>query len=472
MSAQIQVRLRGAIRAGALRSGVKLPSTRSLAGQLGVSRPLVVEAYAQLAAEGYLELRRGACPVVAGFAAPPRQASRAPAEEETPIRFDLRPAIPDLGMFPRQAWLRAVRAALNGMTAEELGYGDRHGAVRLRNVIADYLGRTRGVLADPDLVVVTGGFAEGRALFCHALRARGIERLGVEDPSYSDWEGVDMAGLHRIPIAVDSAGIDIAAAETSAAQALFVTPAHQFPIGAVLGAERRSRLVSWLRDRDGFALEDDYDAEFRYDQSPVGALQGLAPDRIVYAGTVSKTLAPGLRLGWLVVPPDLADPVRAIQRRWNAGPPRIDQAALAAFMESGAYDRHLRRMRRVYRRRRDTLMALLADKLPEARFEGVAAGLHITLRLPDGADELGICTELRRRGVAVEGLSRYSIRPYGSAALLLGYGRASESGLRASVQALAEVVSSQGEQDRGTARTAPARRRAPPDQGRAPHADE
>lgn len=440
---QLRRSLLALIRSGALRQGVRLPSTRALAEQLGVSRPIVIDAYAQLTAEGYLVSRRGARPVVIvdPRGTPEHEGPDQPVTD--PIRLDHRPAIPDLGMFPRSGWMRAVRTVLNRLPASDLGYGDPRGSPVLRRALADYLGRVRGVVADPCCIFVTSGFAEGRALTCALFRTRGAQALAVEDPSYSDWTAVDRAGLRRLSIPVDRDGMQVDCLEASGADAVLVTPAHQFPIGGVLSAKRRQYLVRWLRDGDRLALEDDYDAEFRYDQAPVGALQGLAPDRIIYAGTVSKTLAPALRLGWLVVPPSLVEPMKAEMRRWSEGRPRIDQDALAEMMVSGTYDRHLRKMRRLYRDRRNHLLTSLRLAMPELEVEGAAAGLHLTLRLPDAVDSEGetwILAALRRRGLATEGLGRYSATALGPRRLFLGYGRISESGINLSVKVLSDVL--------------------------------
>jgi GntR family transcriptional regulator/MocR family aminotransferase len=440
LGSQLQGQLRHAIRSGSLRAGTRLPSTRAFAQGLGISRPIVVDAYEQLAAEGYLQTRRGARPTVCALAPSTHQVERTPTAPEAWIRFDLRPAMPDLSMFPRKSWLKSIRLALARMPHDALGYDGRHGTEQLCRVLSDYLGRVRGVIADPEQIIVTSGFAEARALACAALRATGLTRLAVEDPSYRAWQSVDQAGLVRVPVPVDAGGIDVDLLAASKAQAVFVTPAHQFPTGVVLAKERRRRLIGWLQRSRGFAFEDDYDAEFRYDQAPLGALQGLAPDRVMYAGTVSKTLAPALRLGWLVVPRDLIDLVRSEQLRWSEGSPRIDQNALALFIETGGYDHHLRRMRRLYRRRRDVLIGALAKHLPDARVGGIAAGLHATVRLPDGLDEQSISADLASRGIAVEVLGKYRMAAKTPPTLLLGYGRASESALRAAVKILAEAA--------------------------------
>lgn len=444
LGVQLRQRLLEAIRSGRLRTGVTLPSTRALATQLGISRPIVVDAYAQLAAEGYLSLRQGARPTVAAGTVAPRFVASEPTPSG-PILYDMRPAMPDVGMFPRKAWAAAIRKVLVRLPANELGYGDLRGSPVLRTAIADYLGRVRGVIADPSCIYITSGFAEGRALACATLHASGVRRLAVENPSYSDWIAVDKAGLSRIAIPVDDKGIDTAALAASRAQAVLLTPSHQFPIGGVLSSERRQQLVKWLAEHNAFAIEDDYDAEFRYDQAPVGALQGLAPDRVIYAGTASKALAPALRLGWLVVPPALVPRMNEELRRWSEGPPRIDQDALAELIDTGTYDRHLRKMRRLYRDRRKCVLTCLSEALPGLEIEGAAAGLHVTLQLPDDYDEAAeaeLVSSLRRRGLATEGLERYSATAMGPRRLFLGYGRITESGIAKAIAMLAEAIRS------------------------------
>ena len=327
------------------------------------------------------------------------------------------------------------------MTPEDFGYGGRHGAAVLRRALADYLGRVRGVVADPAQILVTSGFEQGRVLAYRALAATGARRIAVEEPSYTEWQPLLLAGLELVPIKVDAEGMRVEELENAGADAVLLTPAHQFPTGVVLSGERRVSLLSFLRRRDAIAIEDDYDAEYRYDRAPVGALQGLDPEHVIYAGTASKTLAPALRMGWLVVPQRLLEAVRTEQRLADYGCPRIEQHTLAAFIESGEFDRHLRRMRTLYRSRRDALVKALAVELPEAEVSGIAAGLHATVRLPGRHDEQAIRDAAARRGVALEFLSEHYVGPQdGPATLLLGYARHPESALRAGVRALAAAV--------------------------------
>ena len=442
LGAQIEDQFRRAIREGALKAGARVPSTRDLARQLGVSRRVAVDAYSQLAAEGYLELRQGARPRVSEAAA---IAGATEAEELPPVRpprFDFRPSVPDVSTFPRSAWLRSLREALATITDVDLGYGDPLGVDVLRSALADYLGRVRGVVADPARVLVTCGYWQGLGLVCRALAARGAKRIALEDPSNPEDRVIAAgAGLEPVPIGVDAEGLRVDELERAQADAVVLTPAHQHPTGVVLSGERRTDLLAWLRERDAVAIEDDYDAEYRYDRAAVGALQGLEPDRIVYAGTASKTLAPALRMGWLVVPHGLREAVGVEKVLADHGTARVEQFALADFLTRGELDRHLRRMRIRYRARRDALVEALAESLPEASVRGVAAGLHATVQLPDGHDEHAIGEEAGRRRLALATMSEYRIGDRaGPPTLILGYAQTPEPSIPAGVRELAEAV--------------------------------
>jgi GntR family transcriptional regulator / MocR family aminotransferase len=440
LATQIEDQLRRAIRTGTLRPGARLPSTRDLARQLGVSRGVVVNAYAQLGAEGYLLLRQGSHPHVSEAAALDRAESATSPPPRRP-RFDFRPGVPDLSLFPRAAWLRSLREVLGRIADAELGYGDPAGVEPLRSALADYLGRVRGVVADPAHIVVACGYAQGQGLVCRALAAAGAKRIAVEDPSHPEQRQIAArAGLELVPVGVDENGLRVDELERADVDAVVVTPAHQFPTGAVLSGARRTALLAWLRRRDAIAIEDDYDAEYRYDRAPVGALQGLEPERIVYAGSASKTLAPALRLGWLVVPSGLVDGVVREKRLADLSTAHIEQHAFAHFLASGELDRHLRRMRTRYRRRRDTLVASLAEVLPEARVQGIAAGLHAAVRLPETDDEEAILAEARRQRVTLATMASHRMRRAGPPALLLGYAQTPEPTIRAGVREVAAVV--------------------------------
>lgn len=436
LGAQLESQFRAAIRAGALKPGARIPSTRDLARQLGVSRRIAVETYAQLAAEGYLALRQGARPRVCETAAAAATSAPRPVSD-LPLRYDFRPSMPDVSAFPRAAWLRSVRKAVNTITDADLGYGDMRGVLELRTVLAEYLGRVRGVVADPSHVIVTCGYSQGLGLVARALAQRGATRIALEDPSFPEQRLiVARGGLEPVPVPVDDAGLRVDA--IGAADAVVVAPAHQHPTGVVLAPQRRTALLTWLRERDAVAVEDDYDDEYRYDRAPVGALQGLDPDRIVYAGSVSKMLAPALRLGWLVVPPALLDAVTEEKVLTDRGTARIDQLAFADFLARGELDRHLRRMRARYRARRDAFVAALADSLPEATVHGIPAGLHVTVRLPAEYDVTAIQAAAAERRIALETLTDYDVT--GPPTLMLGYARISEPAIVAGVRELAAVV--------------------------------
>ena len=442
LGAQIEDQLRRAIREGALRPDARMPSTRDLARQLGVSRRVVVDAYAQLAAEGYMSLRQGARPRVSDAAAVASEARAGVAAAAPHPRFDFRPSVPDVSTFPRAAWLRSLRSALATMTDADLRYGDPRGAGVLRHALADYLGRVRGVVADPEHIVITSGYTQGLGVVCHALAAAGAQRIALEDPSNpEDGLVAARAGLEPVLIGVDEAGTRVDELERAGADAVVLTPAHQHPTGVVLTGERRTALLAWLRASGAIAIEDDYDAEYRYDRSAVGALQGLDPDRVIYAGSASKTLAPALRIGWLVVPPSLVQAVSDEKLLADRGTAHIDQHAFADFLTRGELDRHLRRMRARYRGRRDALIDALAEALPEAAVRGVAAGLHVTVELPDGDNEQAIRDQAHDRRVEIETMSEYRPDPQDRPpALLLGYAQMPEPAIRAGVHELAEAV--------------------------------
>ena len=436
LGSQVEDQLKRAIRDGSLKPGARVPSTRDLARQLGISRRIAVEAYSQLSAEGYLSLRQGARPRVSDTAA--ASASAAPREAPAaPPRYDLRPSVPDVSAFPRAAWLRSVRKAVNTITDADLGYGDMRGVLELRTALTEYLGRVRGVVADASQVIVTCGYSQGLGIVARALAERGATRIALEDPSYPEQKLiVARGGLEHVPVPVDELGLCVGA--LPAVDAVVVAPAHQHPTGVVLAPERRTALLAWLREHEAVAIEDDYDDEYRYDRAPVGALQGLDPDRVIYAGSVSKTLAPALRLGWLVVPHSLVDAVAREKELNDRGTARIEQLAFADFLARGELDRHLRRMRAVYRSRREALISTLAEVLPEAEVLGIAAGFHVTVRLPDGHDHLAIAEEARRRRIELETLGDYM--PHGPPTLMLGYAQTPEPAIRAGIRELAAAI--------------------------------
>ncbi|MGW1889494.1 MocR-like pyridoxine biosynthesis transcription factor PdxR [Streptomyces sp. NPDC002004] len=435
--------LREAVRSGRLAPGTRLPSSRVFAVDLGIARNTVADAYADLVAEGWLTARQGSGTRVAERDIP---VPSAPApRRRTPGRpaYDLTPGTPDLASFPRADWLRAARRALTAAPNEALGYGDPRGRVELRTALAGYLARARGVRADPDRVVVCSGFTHGLMLLGAVLRERGVRDVHVESYGLDvHWELLHRSGLRTAPLAFDELGTSTRELGASPrCGAVLTTPAHQFPMGVPLRPDRRAAAVDWARRTGALILEDDYDGEFRYDRQPVGALQGLDPDRVVYLGTASKSLAPGLRLGWMVVPPALAaDVVDANAGYRSCGV--LDQLTLAEFIVSGAYDRHVRAVRLRYRRRRDQLVAALRERAPEVRARGIAAGLHAVLELPEGAED-SVVRAAAWQGLAVQGLSRF--RHPGAAtapldALVVGYGTPADHAWAGALDALCRAL--------------------------------
>jgi GntR family transcriptional regulator/MocR family aminotransferase len=401
--------LREAVRTGRLRAGTRLPSSRALAADLGVSRGLVTEAYEQLAAEGYLRSGRGAGTWVGGAARPAVRGVRDLAPRAPGVRADFVPGSPDLSLFPRAAWSAAHRGVLARLPHHALGYPDPRGLPELRGALAGLLTRRRGVVADPERLVVCSGVAQAMTLLGLALRERGHVDVGVEDPgSPEHGKLITAAGLTSVPLPLDAEGTATGPLYASGTRALITTPAHQFPSGIGYSARRRAELLSWARSVDGLIVEDDYDGDFRYDRAPVGALQGLDPERVAYTGSVSKSLSPGLRLGWLLVPESLLEPVVERKHTLDLGNPVLDQALLADFVTGGAYDRQLRRCQRAYRERRDALVSALAEHFPGSEVSGIAAGLHVIATLPERyGPQSRFLERAARAGVAVRALSSY-----------------------------------------------------------------
>jgi GntR family transcriptional regulator/MocR family aminotransferase len=369
--------------------------------------------------------------------APPSPVPSAPEH-----RIDFRYGRSDVSLFPRSAWLSSLKRVLNEAPSERLSYLDARGAPELKEALAAYLNRVRGTAAHAGHVVISTGYAQGLAIVARVLRAGGATRFAVEDPSENDARAtIREAGLDVVGIPVDDSGIRVDALERSDADAVIVTSAHQFPTGAVLPAERRAALVAWAKRSDALIVEDDYDAEFRYDRDPIGAIQGLAADRVIYAGSASKTLAPGLRLGWLLAPGRLVGPLAAAKYAADRGTPSIEQLAFADFLDRGEFDRHLRRVRPIYRARRDALLRSLERHLPELRPIGASAGLHVLAWLPSGIDERRVVDEAARRGLGVYGLRVYWMTPSDAReGLLFGYAGLSEPAIDEGVQILREAV--------------------------------
>jgi GntR family transcriptional regulator / MocR family aminotransferase len=442
--------LREAVRTGRLVSGTRLPSSRSLAADLGIARNTVADAYAELVAEGWLTAQQGSGTRVARRAEPHRATPAAPRTRPTQRRptYSMLPGSPDLAEFPRKQWLTAARRALTAAPNDALGYGDALGRPELRTVIADYLARARGVYAAPERVVICSGFHHGLMLMARALRVRRVRAVAVEAYGLDLYRDVlTSAGLRTPTLSVDERGAradDLA--RFRGVGAVLLTPAHQYPTGVALHPDRRAAAIDWARATDGLILEDDYDGEFRYDRQPVGALQGLDPERVVYFGSASKSLAPGLRLGWMVLPEELIPEIVAAKGHGDYMSSVLEQLTLAEFIASGAYERHVRAMRLRYRRRRNQLVAALAQRAPGIRVTGIAAGLQAVLELPRGT-ERAVVQAATWQGLAVSGMaeSRYAAAGSGQQlpeqdALVVNYAAPSDSAWVGALDALCRVL--------------------------------
>ncbi|WP_316525841.1 PLP-dependent aminotransferase family protein [Kitasatospora brasiliensis] len=450
-------RLREAVADGRLPAGTRLPASRVLAAELGVSRGVVTDAYRRLAEEGQVAGRgRGGTVVVAAPAVPAEPDTPRPAPalfrddpgpegfdllRATPARIDLTPGVPDLAAFPRGAWLRAERAVLDGLAASDLGYGDVRGTPALRRAVAHWLARNRGIRADPDEVLIVAGTAQALALLGRALGRTGIDEVAVEDPGSL---GARRQLAHWLcatpPVPVDAEGIRVDALRATGAPAVLLTPAHQYPTGVVLGGDRRRELLRWAGE-GGLVIEDDYDAEHRYDRPPVPALRAALPDRVCYAGSISKLLAPALRTGWLLVPARLRGAVLDAKRFADLGSPVLPQLVLARLMESGDLDRHLRLLRRRHRRRRDAMTAAIRTHLPGATVHGAAAGLHLMVTLPAelGCTDVELAAAALAEGVKAQPLSWHARLPY-PPGLVLGYAAGSVVEIEEGLAVLGRLV--------------------------------
>ncbi|SCF56578.1 PLP-dependent aminotransferase family protein [Streptomyces sp. Ncost-T10-10d] len=437
----LQSALREAVRAGRLVPGTRLPSSRALAADLRVSRGLVTEAYEQLTAEGYLRSGRGAGTWVSGAVRAATPGARDLAPRAPGARADFRPGTPDLSLFPRSAWAATYRSVLGRLPHSALGYPDPRGLPELREALAALLTRRRGVVADPERLVVCSGVAQATTLLGFVLHGRGIRTVGVEDPGSPEHAALfAAAGIATTGLPLDNEGVAAEPLVRSGVRAVMTTPAHQFPTGIVYSAARRSRLLDWARATDGLVVEDDYDGDFRYDRAPVGALQGLDPEHVAYTGSVSKSLAPGLRLGWLLAPAKMTDEIVARKRTMDLGNPAVDQAVLADFISRGGYDRQLRRCQRTYRERRDTLAAALAEHFPGTEVSGIAAGLHIIARLPERyGPEPVFMARAAAAGVALRPLGDFGGVPSTdrTVSLVLGYAHLAPQDITQGVRLLA-----------------------------------
>ncbi|WP_112248823.1 MocR-like pyridoxine biosynthesis transcription factor PdxR [Kribbella monticola] len=441
LGSQLQNALRGAIREGRLAKGERLPSSRKLAADLGVSRGLVQSTYNQLESEGYLRAFSGSATRVA-FS--PLQSAVAPHDTVVPAKptIDFVPGRPDLNSFPARDWLWACGEATRTASARDFGYGDGRGAPTLRTVVASYLQRVRGAFAQPDDLVICSGFTQGAALTLAALRATGVTSVAVEDPGHLEMPLlVRRAGLTPVFVAVDNQGLVVDDLARTGATAVIVTPAHQTPTGVVLTPQRRVDLLRWAEQVGGVVIEDDYDSEFRYDKQPVGALQGLAPDHVVTIGSVSKTLAPALRLGWALAPRHLVSYIVEEKHRSDRGSPTLDQLALARLIESGRFDRHLRRMRTIYASRRAALVDAIAEHAPTLNLTGLSAGFHAVAYLPNGTDENALVTAAAHRSVGLQPLSRYRSPAHpGPPGLVFGFGNTNETAIHHGITTIKDLL--------------------------------
>lgn len=429
--------LRAAIADGTLAPGARLPASRELAGDLSVARGTVVEAYRRLSEEGLLVTNSGGGTIVASLTSLPAQAAApAPAAPASTELLNVSTGAPDLSAFPRAAWLRAERRILATATGRELGYADPQGAPELRAALSGWLARSRGITTEPERIIVTAGVTGALSLLCQVLGDRGVTDCAVEDPGAEGNRRILNYWLDTLhPVPVDAHGIDVAALAQTKARAVLVTAAHQFPTGVVLSPERRRELVAWAEHTGGLVIEDDYDSEYRYDRAPVRAMHATAPEHIAHVSSLSKVLAPALRLGWMIAPATLHRDL--VRKRWatDLGSPALPQLALAELITTGVLERHLRTLRLRHRERRDAAVAAIGRYLPGCQIEGIAAGLHLVAFLPDNLDDTALAARAEAEGIAVQPLSAHRFTP-GRPGLVIGYGPHPAPRLEAAIKTL------------------------------------
>ncbi|MFB6720867.1 PLP-dependent aminotransferase family protein [Kribbella sp. NPDC056345] len=436
---------RDAIRTGRLAPGTPLPPSRVLAADLGLGRSTVVRVYSELINEGWLTALHGSGTEVSQRSAElvgQRARPRVPAARPRLVH-DLRPGYPDLSSFPRDEWIRAVKRTVTNAPFEAFGYTDPQGRSELRDVVARYLARARGLRAHADNVVVCSGAAEGLRLAATVLANAGVTKVAIEEFClHTQRPALLKAGIEPVLLPVDAGGADVSALdEIPDLGAVLLTPSHQFPLGVALQSDRRAAVVDWARRRGTLIIEDDYDGEFRYDRSPVGALQVLDHDRVLYLGTASKSLAPGLRLGWLVVPDRLVGSIVAEKGWAEESVGFVNQLAMTDFIESGAYDRHIRTTRAQYRRRLQQLVETISRHCPTTRVTGMSAGLHVILEQP-GRSGAELVRRAAREQLAIEPLALF--RNPGSTSdrdgVAVGFAAPSASGWSGALDALVRAL--------------------------------
>jgi GntR family transcriptional regulator/MocR family aminotransferase len=438
--------IRAAIRGGRVPLGAALPPSRVLAADLKVSRWTVTQAYGQLITEGFLSGKTGSATRVSWSPEPDeRRAQRPPTRGHAhgPARYDLSQCTPDYRGFPRRKWAEAIRVAAETAPYDRLGYPAPGGEERLRAALADQLDRRRGARVEPGLTTVFTGARQAMGALCQALVEDGHRRLAVEDPgSPGMWDGAAKAGLELVGLPVDERGLRVDALDGHPdVRAVCVGPAHHVATGAVLSPERRAALLDWANRVDGLVIEDDYDSEFCYDGPALPTMQGVDPHRVALLGSMSRTMTPTANVGWVVTPRRWIDAVHAALRSSAAAPPALNQIALAHFLESGAYDRHLRSSRQRFRSRRDILLAELARRLPAARVTGQQSGLHFLLRLPEGLAAGTVIAAAAQREMELCDLSPLYRRATADEDLLqVGYGNLSDSLAAEAAELLVELI--------------------------------